>query len=243
MLARITDFSSSPVGKWIVMAIWLVAVVAITPLAPSLADVTDNNSASFLPEGAESTRVQEIVDERFPSNTTPAIVVFRGEDGLSDQEKAVADDLGQWARGDEAPDAIDPSRVVSIFTVPQAAEGLISEDGTTMTMVIGLSGEPNSEQFLNAVEAIREQVKEPPEGLDIAVSGPAGLILDLISVFEQIDVFLTLVTAGLVLVLLIVIYRSPVIALVPLVSVGWVFTLTGSLAAVSAQQFDLLVNG
>ncbi|MDQ3614071.1 MAG: MMPL family transporter [Chloroflexota bacterium] len=243
MLSRITDFSSSPRGKWIVIALWVVLAALVIPLSPTLADVTDNSSANFLPEGAETTRVQELVDERFPSSTTPAIVVFLSEDGLSDDERAIADDLGQWALSQDAPEGIDPSQVVSIYTAPQAAEGLVSDDGTTMTMVIGIGGDPNGDPFLEAVEAIREQVADPPSGVDIAVSGPGGLILDLISVFETIDVFLTLVTAGLVLVLLIVIYRSPVIALVPLVSVGWVFALTGAVAAASAQQFDLLVNG
>ncbi|MDQ3524946.1 MAG: MMPL family transporter [Chloroflexota bacterium] len=243
MLSWITDFSSSPRGKWIVIALWAVFAGVIIPLSPTLADVTDNSSANFLPEGAETTRVQELVEERFPSSTTPAIVVFLSEDGLSDDERSIADDLGQWALSEDAPEGIDPSQVVSIYTAPQAAEGLVSEDGTTMTMVIGIGGDPNGDDFLEAVEAIREQVADPPPGVDIAVRGPGGLILDLISVFETIDVFLMLITAGLVLVLLIVIYRSPVIALVPLISVGWVFALTGAVAAASAQQFDLLVNG
>ncbi len=207
MLSRITDFSSSPKGKWLVIALWVALAAVVIPLSPTLADVTDNSSANFLPEGAETTRVQELVEERFPSSTTPAIVVFLSEDGLLDDERAIADDLGQWALSEDAPEEIDPSQVVSIYTAPQAAEGLVSEDGTTMTMVIGIGGDPNGDDFLEAVEAIREQVADPPPGVDIAVSGPGGLILDLISVFETIDVFLTLVTAGLVLVLLIMIYR------------------------------------
>lgn len=243
VLSRLTDFSSSPKGKWIVIAIWVVLAAVVIPLSPTLADVTDNSSANFLPDGTESTQVQQLVDERFPSSTTPAIVVFRSDDGLSDDERAIADEVGRWAQSEEAPEPIDPDQMVSIFTVPQAAASLVSEDGTTMTMVIGIEGDPNSESFLDAVEAIREQVSDPPAGTEIAVSGPGGLILDLISVFETIDVFLTLVTAGLVLVLLVVIYRSPVIALVPLVAVGWVFSMTGAVAAAAAQQFDLLVNG
>ncbi len=97
MLNRITDFSSSPKGKWIVVAVWLVLAGLIIPLAPMLSDVTENDSSSFLPEGAESTQVQELVDERFPSDTTPAIVVFHNADGLTDEQKAFADTLGTWA--------------------------------------------------------------------------------------------------------------------------------------------------
>jgi uncharacterized membrane protein YdfJ with MMPL/SSD domain len=243
VLSRITDFSSSPKGKWVVIAAWLLLAAVIVPLAPSLSDVTNNDSSTFLPDGAETTEVDRLVEERFPADTTPAIIVFNNPDGLTDDQKAFADTLGQWAASREAPEAIDGEGVVSVFTVPQAAEGLVSEDGTTMTMIIGVGGDPNGDAYREAIQAIRDQAAEAPEGVDVAVSGPGGLILDLLSVFEQIDLFLTAITAGLVLVLLIVIYRSPVIALVPLVAVGWVFTLTGSVAAAASEQFGFLVNG
>ena len=243
MINRVTDFSSSPKGKWIVIAVWVLVAAVVIPLSPMLSDVTNNDSSSFLPDGAESTEVQALVEERFPADTTPAIVVFHNEDGLTEEQKAAADELGKWAMSDSAPDNIDQNGIVSIFTAPQAAEGLVSDDGTTMTMVIGVSGDTNSDAYLDTIRDIREQVESPPEGVEISVSGPGGLILDLISVFSQIDTFLTLVTAGLVLTLLIIIYRSPVIALVPLVAVGWVFMLTGAVAANAAEQFGLLVNG
>ena len=243
MLDWITDFSSSRRGKWIVIASWLLLAAVVVPLAPSLSDVTNDDSSTFLPDDAESTEVDRLVEERFPSDTTPAIVVFRNPDGLTDDQKAFADTLTEWAASDEAPDSIDAEGIVSIYTVPQAAEGLVSEDGTTMTMVIGVTGDPNSDAYLDAIRDIREQADQAPEGVDVAVSGPGGLILDLISVFAQIDVFLTAVTAALVLVLLVIIYRSPIVALVPLVAVGWVFTLAGSVAAAASEQLGFLVNG
>lgn len=242
-MSWITDFSSSPKGKWIVIAIWLLLAAVVIPASPMLSDVITNDESTFLPEGAESSEVDELVSERFPQNTTPAIIVFHSDEPLTGEQKAVADELGQWAQSDAAPDNIDRSSVISIFTVPQAAEGLVSEDGTTMTMVIGVTGDANSDPFLDTIKQIRGQLDALPDGLDAAVSGPGGLLLDLISVFQQIDVFLTLVTAGLVLVLLIIIYRSPVIAFVPLIAVGWVFMLAGAIAAVGSEQFGYLVNG
>lgn len=243
MLNRVTGFSSSPKGKWIVIAVWLILAFGIVPLAPSLADVVNNDSSTFLPEGAESTQVEELVKARFASDSTPAIVVFHNPDGLTDEQKAVADDLGKWAQSDQSPENIDANGVVSIFTTPQAAGNLVSDDGTTMTMVIGVTGDPTSDAYQDAVRAIREQVDNPPAGVEIDVSGPGGLLLDLLAVFQQIDVFLTLVTAALVLVLLIAIYRSPVIAFVPLLAVGWVFTLTGAIAAAAAEEFGIAING
>lgn len=243
MISRITDFSSSPRGKWVVIATWFLVAAVLVPISPTLSDVLENDSATFLPEGAESTEVNELVDERFPSDTTPAIVVFHNPDGLTEQQQAVAEELGEWAQSNNAPENIDGDGIVSIFTVPQAAQGLVSDDGTTMTMVIGVGGNPSSDAYLETIRAIRERVENPPAAMDIAVSGPGGLLLDLISVFEQIDLFLTSVTASLVLVLLIIIYRSPVVAAVPLVAVGWVFSLTQAIGATAAEQFGLVVNG
>jgi putative drug exporter of the RND superfamily len=79
--------------------------------------------------------------------------------------------------------------------------------------------------------------------MEVRVSGPGGLLADLIAVFEGIDGFLLAVTASLVLVLLVLIYRSPVAAFVPLLSVGWVYALAGAIRALSAQAFGLPVNG
>jgi putative drug exporter of the RND superfamily len=243
MLDRITDFSSSPKGKWIVIVAWVLLAGILVPLAPALSDVTTNDSTTFLPDEAESTDVAALVEERFPADTTPAILVFHNPDGLTDEQMGFAETLTAWAASDDAPENIDAQGIVSIYTVPQAAEGLVSEDGTTMTMVIGVGGDPNSDVYLDAIRDIRQQAEAAPEGVDVAVSGPGGLILDLISVFSQIDTFLTLVTAGLVLVLLILIYRSPVIAVVPLLAVGWVFMIVGAVAALSADHLDIIVTG
>ncbi|HYH12535.1 MAG TPA: MMPL family transporter [Thermomicrobiales bacterium] len=243
MLSTITDFSSSPGGKWVVIVTWVILAAVLIPLAPALSDVTTNDSTTFLPDEAESTDVATLVEERFPSSTTPAILVFHNEDGLTEEQQGFAETLGEWAQSDEAPDNIDRNGIVSIFTTPQAAEGLVSEDGATMTMIIGVEGDANNDEFLDTIEAIRDRAEAAPEGVEVAVSGPGGLTLDLISVFSQIDTFLTLVTAGLVLVLLILIYRSPVIAFVPLFAVGWVFMIVAALAAVAADRFDVIVTG
>src|SRR5690606_36432299 len=79
--------------------------------------------------------------------------------------------------------------------------------------------------------------------LEVKVSGPGGLIVDLSAVFAGIDGFLLIVTASLVLVLLIVIYRSPIAALVPLISVGWAFTMADSLGAWLATEIGFPVDG
>lgn len=240
MLSALTDFASSRRGKWIVIAAWFLVAAVIVPLAPRLDEVVQNEATDFLPEDAESTRAVELVQQRFPSDSTPAILVFNNPNGLSDADLAEAKRIGDALAAPDAPDNIES--VISVTTQPQAAASLVSDDGTTMTMLVNITGEPADEPFLQTVDFIREQTGDAGE-LQVKVSGPAGLLKDLFAVFEQIDGFLILVTAVLVLVLLVLIYRSPIVALVPLVAVGWVFTLAGALGALGSERFGLPVNG
>jgi uncharacterized membrane protein YdfJ with MMPL/SSD domain len=134
--------------------------------------------------------------------------------------------------------------VVSIYTVPQAAEGLQSADQTTMTMIGNITGEPAGDEYTATINRIRDYTGQFDTGrLEVKVSGPGGLLADLLKVFERIDGFLLLVTGALVLVLLVLIYRSPIVALVPIVSVGWVFSLASAIGALLAEHAGLLVNG
>ena len=242
MLSRVTDFSCSPRGKWLVIVAWLIVTAVLVPVAPTLDDVTSNDQETFLPKGAESTRVARLVAERFPSAGTPAIVVFHNPNGLTDGDLAEAKRLNDWLLT-ESPENVDRQGLVSIFTVPQAAASLHSDDNRTMTMVVNITGESANEPYAETIDLMRETIGEDRGDLGVRVSGPGGLIDDLLKVFAQIDVFLLLVTAVLVLVLLIIIYRSPVVALVPLFAVGWVFSLAGAIGAIAAERFGLPING
>lgn len=242
MIQSVTDFSTSRRGKWIVLALWVLFTAAIVPLAPQLSSVTTNDEASFLPSGAESTKVAELVKAEFPSDGTPAIIVFRNATGLTPQNLANAQKVSDWLVAGHAGSNVQG--VVSIFTVPQARSSLISADNTTMTMVANITGQPAGDEYTTTIGNIRDYTSQFDTGsLQVKVSGPGGLLADLLQVFKQIDGFLLLVTAGLVLVLLILIYRSPVVALVPLISVGWVFSLASGIGALLAEHAGLLVNG
>lgn len=243
-LYRVTDFAGSARGKWIVLAIWIILAAAIIPLAPTLSDVTENDSLQFLPGSAESRVVAELVREEFPSSGTPALIVFRNEQGLTGDDEAVARDVFEQVVAMQNEPETNVAGVVSVFNVPQAREELVSPDGATMTVIVAITGSVSDEAYLDRIDRIRE-VTSPVDSAEllVKVSGPGGLIADLVSVFAEIDVFLLLVTALLVLVLLVVIYRSPVIAVVPLLIVGLVFQLAGGVAAYVLREAGFPVNG
>ena len=242
MLAHITDFVSSPRGKWITLAVWIIAAGILISQLPGLGDATENEQALFLPGDAEATRAYEFARERFPSDGTPVLVVLRQPDGLSPSSIEAAAGIGEWLSGPEAPANV--VRVLYPQQAPGGGSGLISSDGTTMYLFVEVAGEPAEDAFVDTVEAVRDRAASLDlPGVEVAVGGPGGLIVDLIGVFAQIDTLLLLVTVLLVLVLLIVIYRSPIMAVIPLLGVGLVFQLAGAIGGWFAQTFDLPVSG
>ena len=242
MLDLVTDFVSSPRGKWITLLAWVVLAGTLISQLPRLADVTENEQALFLPGDAESTRAFELARERFPADGTPTLIVVREPAGLSAATFAAVADLEAWLTGPDAPDNV--IQVRSPDPASGAGSGLVSPDGTTLYVFAELAGEPAEDAFSDSVGAIRDRAAELDlPGVEVAVGGPGGLIVDLVEVFASIDSFLLIVTVLLVLTLLILIYRSPIVALIPLLGVGLVFQLAGAVGAWVAQQFDLPISG
>ena len=242
MLSLFTDFVSSPRGKWVTLALWVVLAAALISQLPRLDEVTENEAALFLPSDAESTRAFELARERFPASGTPALVVVSEPAGLGAGTWAAVAGLEAWLTGPEAPGNI--TRVRAPGPAEGAGSGLVSADGTTLYLFVDLAGEPAEPAFRDSVTAIRERARALDlPGVEVAVGGPGGLIVDLVEVFASINSFLLIVTVLLVLALLILIYRSPIVALVPLLAVGLVFQLAGAVGAFVAEQLDLPVSG
>ena len=242
MLGRLTDFASGRRGKWVTLAVWLLAAGALISQLPMLADANENEQALFLPRDAEATRAYRFAQERFPATGTPVLVVFRESGGLGSAAYAAAADLAAWLSGPAAPGNV--GQVLSPDPVMGQRTGLVSPDGTTMYVFAEVAGEPADPAFFDTVEAIRDRSASfDLSGVEIAVGGPGGLIVDLVGVFTQIDTLLLVVTVLLVLVLLVIIYRSPVMAAIPLLGVGLVFQVAGAIAAWYALRFGIPISG
>jgi len=241
LLHTVTDFSSSRRGKFVVMLLWLVVALALKALAPNIATLYDNNANQRLPSSADSQVANSVLSKAFPtSRGIPAIIVFHDPNGLSVDDRLHIHQMSDWLTSEQRPASVDT--VVSVFTVPQAISQLLSSDGTTMTLVMTLKGSSATTQALsqgqlNTVKAVRTYLQHFIENssLQAHLTGPLGIVADLQSAFSSIDVTLLLTTIGLVFVLLIVLYRSPLLALLPLVAVGMANVVVTGLLGYAAQ--------
>jgi len=217
-------------SKFVVLAAWIVALVALGPLIGQFESKQRNEPSSFLPEDAESVRALELSDQ-FPSaEGVAAIAIFSRAGGLTDEDReAIA---GIQAELDGSP----PEGVVSV-SPPQ-----LSEDGEAALVVTQIVVDGDEKILINAVDAIREALAQAPEGLEAKVTGPAGYSADASAAFEGINSTLLLATSVLVFVLLIVIYRSPIFWVFPLLAV---FFAEGLVRGIGSLLVDagVVVNG
>jgi len=236
-------FSSSTTrGAILGIIVWFLLIGAVSSIAPSLSDVTTNEQDEFLPVGAESVAALELRTSKFPAaDGIPALVVFQSED---DQELNQAiETFSQAVNSAGAPESI--ISVLSPTESEVTRASLISTDGTTAMVIVTLGGIPSEPEFGEAVDWLADLASTSGGDLqiDTAVTGPAGIINDAVKVFGSIDLRVTLATVGLVFVLLLIIYRSPILAIVPLVVIGSALALAQSVAALLSEQFDLPLNG
>jgi RND superfamily putative drug exporter len=218
-------------SKYLVLAAWAVLVVSLGPLAGKFEQAQRNEPSSFLPGGAESVAVLKAAGG-FPSGeVTPAIAVIRAEEGLGEAGRAAVGD----ARARVAAAGIEG---VESLTPPA-----YSEDGRAAVITIPIRAEGDEEVLIDAVETARELVQEDlPAGLEAKVTGPAGFSADASKAFEGINSTLLFATAGLVFVLLVLIYRSPIFWILPLLSVLFAEAVVRGLGYLLAEA-GVVING
>ncbi|HCG56893.1 MULTISPECIES: MMPL family transporter [Brevibacterium] len=229
-------------------AVLLVAWVGIAgvggPYFGKISEVSTNDRSTFLPESAESTKAQELIDQFSDLDYVPAIVVLEDKDGVSEESTNDLKDLANTL-DDEGLLAADASPVIP------------SEDGDALELILPVSTDTTADD----VEQIRSIIagefptatadnatatgdgNSMPTSADVYVTGPGGFSADLTSAFAGIDGILLLVALIAVFVILIIVYRSPLLPVIVL------FT---SVAALSASIFIvwhladagvLLING
>jgi RND superfamily putative drug exporter len=239
-LQRLTAFVTGRRTKWVVLGLWILAFIALQPLGAKLSDETEDDTASFLPESAESTRVVELLDEEFPGGeTTQGLIVYQRAGGLTaaDRQKIAEDAraLNQEAQPFREAERQTPvsgldlseyelplTQPPTVPFTPDAPPGLVSPDGDVAYTVLTVPTD-----FENAADwgkNVRDLTGDEANGMRIILTGDLGFSVDSEEVFEGLDTSLLLATVLLVLVLLGAIYRAVLVALTPLIVVFLAYT-------------------
>jgi RND superfamily putative drug exporter len=119
---------------------------------------------------------------------------------------------------------------------------ICSQDGKAAIITAYIKGNGEGERIVDPVKFWREQIPDDDGGLEAKITGGAGFSADAIEVFEGINGTLLLAALSLVIFLLIVIYRSPMFFLIPLVAVIFAEFLSRSLGY-GLTELGVTVNG
>ncbi|MER6847271.1 MMPL family transporter [Streptomyces flaveolus] len=229
MLRKLAALPSGRVGKWVVIALWAVVLVPALMLAGKLGDAEENDNSAWLPGNAESTAVVERAQKLMPADSVPAIVVYDRAAGITDADLAKA-------RADaKAFQGID-----NVVGTPQGP--VESEDGKAIQTIVQVHKDKSGWEGLGkVVDAMADVGEKGADGLGFHVAGPAGYGADSIKAFGGGGA-LTTITALVVVAILLITYRSPLLPLLPLITVGVALMAAEALIYLLADNAGLVVN-
>ncbi|WP_406422563.1 MMPL family transporter [Streptomyces sp. NBC_00842] len=215
-------------GKWPALITWLIIVVASVPLAGQLSEIEKDELTIELPRGAESTDVAGLADRFADGKISLGIVVYVRDSGLTAEDKAkVASDIKEFAT----------------FAAGEVGPARPSDDGKALTAFVPL-GKEDSTALADNAEKVRDRATaDRPDGLEARLTGPAGNSLDAADARESTGRALTLITVLVVAALLLITYRSAILWLLPLLTVGVAFLTTQAVSYLLAKGFGLTVGG
>ncbi|MGW1769160.1 MMPL family transporter, partial [Streptomyces sp. NPDC002073] len=216
-------------GKWLVLAAWLIAAMALGGLAGKLAEVQDTSANAFLPRGAESAQVNVELERFRTDEVLSAVVVYSSGSALTDAARTKAEgDVAAFAKLAAKGEKVVPP--------------LASADGKALIVVVPLESE-DQEVVADNVKELREiAAANAPPGVDTEVGGPSAALADAFTVFGSLDGTLMMATGTIVIILLLVTYRSPVLWLFPILAVGFSSVLTQAATYLLAKYADLPVD-
>ncbi|MHA6484260.1 MMPL family transporter [Paenibacillus sp. strain BS8-2] len=253
MLEKMGNWFTGPRTRWLTLLVWIAVAAILTFTLPAVGDKEVNNAPN-LPEDSPSVVAGEFIQEHFPNESgLPALLVWHREGGLTEQDfKHMQSFTSELAANPlEGQDSVIP-----LHEMPaQALMGMASEDGSTFVLPVTFETYLDTEIVKENLHAMQESIDtltgaapfdtaiDSPSELSVRVSGPAGIGVDATGLFENADFVLMLATVLLVLVLLLLIYRSPILAVIPLVGVGFAYMVTSPILGWMAGEGWITVDG
>ncbi len=231
---------------FLVILVWAGITGVLGPLFGKLSDVQDNDNANFLPKSAESTLAGERAEKFNVGDGLPTIIVISGD--LTEENIAKAEDFAknlkdievEGSEGKVVGDYLDSSDPIFPFISEDKKAILLSADLSNEAISRALkSGEPALPAIVNSIREAASEV----ENLQINVSGAGGILADFFESFGAIDSTLLFTALGVVAIILLFVYRSPVLWILPLTSALLALATAGGIVYLLADNEVVVLNG
>ncbi|MET8133868.1 MMPL family transporter [Streptomyces sp. NPDC005251] len=214
---------------WAVLALWIGLLAAVGPFAAKLSDVQHDRAVDYLPSSADSTRVAKTEDRLPGGEATQLVLVYHRDGGLRSADRDTA-----------ARQVAAITRANPLTGTPEAVP---SPDGSTLMYAVASTAPGTDEKKRDAFVNDVRDVARGTDGMSVVVGGPGALATDAGEVYNSLGGPLLYTTVAVVAILLILIYRSPLLWLVPLAVAGVADYLSMGVAYGLHQAFGTSVSG
>jgi RND superfamily putative drug exporter len=230
-VGRIAKLPCGRVTKWLVVVFWVAIFALAGPLAGKLTDVQENDAVNWLPASAESTQVYKQSGAFQNPNEVLAVLVYERVEGITgaDREAAEADAKAYGEYPEVKADVLGP---------------IDSGDGKALQVIVPVDlGDDGSgwERLPALVDKMTESTAAD-DGLTMYVTGPAGINADFADAFAGIDGMLFFAALGVVVIILLLSYRSPILWLLPVISAVIALVTAQGVVYLLAKEAGLTVN-
>ena len=204
----------------LVILFWLILTVLLSATVPPLEVVERERSVSLQPMDAPSTKAAERMGQVFQESQggAVAIMLLEGQNELGDEAHRYYDEVVRKLEAD--PEHVQ--HVQDFWGDPLTAGAAESADRKAVYVQMDLKGELGQAEGNDSVKAVRDiiaSVQEPP-GIDTYLTGPAAIVSDLGESGNKTVLLITLVTVGVIFLMLLLLYRSILIPIILLFTVA-----------------------
>lgn len=221
---RLAQLATGRRSRWVILTAWVVLALGLAPLQGALQRAAADESDAFVAASAESTRASQLIEQRFGEGTeVNTVIAYSRSGGLTaeDRTRIEADAQAICAPGRLSgvvrvitPYGLGCGSLENSVSPSSPAVGPVTPEGD-VALVTVQTKDDRTQVVESDVAAIRAIVPA-----DAVVTGETAFAADLSAAFEGIDETLLAITGALILALLLIVYRSPVAAAVPLAIVS-----------------------
>jgi putative drug exporter of the RND superfamily len=222
---------------WLVIGSWIVGGAVVLALSPQLVTFTSNNNSSFLPSSYESVQASQVATKYFPSQAqgSGTIVVSATDNAvLSSEDQQKVAGLAQSLTADKIP---------SVHSVTTSPLYLSSNKKVQLVQVVfdGQAGDPGPNQ---AVVTVRDKTDQylAGSGLIGQMTGSAPISVDSTNAYDKAEKIITIATVVMIILLLGIVFRSVLIAVMPIFIIGFVHQVAQAITADLADWFKFVVG-
>lgn len=244
-LERWGEMMGGKTSRWVVLGLWIAFAIVLAMVFPQVNSV-ENFAGDDLPEEMMSIQASAVIDEEFSSDAgIPLLIVWYKEAGL---EMTDLENIQKLYAELGANPLVGQETLPPFGQMPaQALMGATSENGSAIVTPVFFNTSTNTDvlkENLAEITRITEEITgaNPYDTnfednvLHARYSGPVGISVDATGLFKSADFQLMVATVIIILVILLIIYRSPILAVIPIIVVGIAFLVVSPLLGWMAES-------